>query len=74
VGGALGVAILVAILGGHHERSVALLHFERMWFYAAWMAALSGAIAVLLGSAKPQRATAPTVIDTASLEHEIATS
>jgi EmrB/QacA subfamily drug resistance transporter len=48
VGGALGVSILVAILGGSHNRVGALAAFDSLWLYAAFMAALSGAIATLL--------------------------
>jgi MFS family permease len=62
VGGAIGVAILVAILGAPHDRSAALVAFERMWLFAALMAALSGGIAVLLGSARAQRTDSPVTV------------
>jgi EmrB/QacA subfamily drug resistance transporter len=56
VGGAIGVAILVAILGQPHDQLAALAAFERMWLFASLMAATSGAIAWLLGNAKVLRA------------------
>jgi MFS family permease len=59
VGGAIGVAILVAILGTPHGRSAGLQAFQQLWLYAALMAAISGGIATLLGSATTPRVTAP---------------
>jgi MFS family permease len=59
VGGAVGVAILVAILGKPHTSAAALVAFEHMWLYGALMAALSGGVAVLLGNANVQRACLP---------------
>lgn len=53
VGGAIGVAILVAIVGEPDTRAAALHGFQNMWLYAAGMATLSGLIATLL---KPARA------------------
>jgi MFS family permease len=55
VGGAIGVATLVAILGKPHGAAEALAAFDRMWLFCAAMATLSGAIAVLLGSAKAKQ-------------------
>jgi len=52
VGGAVGVAILVAVLGAPHGRVAALAAFERVWLYAALMAALCGGIALRLGGSK----------------------
>ena len=49
VGGAIGVAILVAILGAPRDRAAALTAFEHVWLFAALMATLCGAITVLLG-------------------------
>lgn len=57
VGGAIGIAILVAILGKPATPSEALAAFERLWCYAAGMAALSGSIGVLLGA--KQQVSAP---------------
>ena len=48
VGGAIGVAILVAILGEADGSRTALTRFQHMWMYAACMAALSGLIATRL--------------------------
>ncbi|HEX4338857.1 MAG TPA: DHA2 family efflux MFS transporter permease subunit [Polyangiaceae bacterium] len=64
IGGAMGVAILIAILGKPHDVTQALSAFERVWTYAACMAALSGTVAILLGSAKTQRAEATLAADT----------
>jgi MFS family permease len=59
VGGAIGVAILVAILGTPHGRVAALAAFDRVWLYAASMAALCGAIALLLGDSRVPGASRP---------------
>jgi EmrB/QacA subfamily drug resistance transporter len=57
VGGAIGVAILVAILGAPEGRVAALAAFDRVWLYAAAMATLCGGIALLLdGSGVPAAA------------------
>jgi MFS family permease len=48
VGGAIGVAILVAIVGEPAPQGSALQGFQNMWLYAACMAALSGLIATRL--------------------------
>jgi EmrB/QacA subfamily drug resistance transporter len=49
VGGSIGIALLVVILGVPATRDEALRNFQQLWFYAAGMATLSGAIASLLG-------------------------
>lgn len=49
VGGSLGVAVLVAILGAHAAPSVELTRFHHLWAYAAVMAGLAGLLSVLLG-------------------------
>jgi EmrB/QacA subfamily drug resistance transporter len=46
VGGALGVAVLVAILAGSAADPMA--HFRHVWEFAAAMAAVAGAVTVLL--------------------------
>jgi MFS family permease len=46
VGGAIGVAILVAIIGEPDSQSSALVAFQNMWLYCACMATLSGLIAI----------------------------
>jgi EmrB/QacA subfamily drug resistance transporter len=48
VGGAIGVAIMVAIVGRQGD----LAGFERLWIYGALMAALSGVVAAGLGVAR----------------------
>jgi MFS family permease len=56
VGGALGIAILVAILGkGHVEVDT----FRHLWIYAAVMAGSTGVIGLLLPAKAPAAATAP---------------
>jgi EmrB/QacA subfamily drug resistance transporter len=59
VGGAIGVAILVAILGPSDDPGGALRAFDRLWLYAALMAGLSGAIATFLGNARGQATPLP---------------
>ena len=48
VGGAIGVAILVAIVGDASSPHEALGHFQHLWFYGATMALISGSIGSLL--------------------------
>ena len=50
VGGALGVAILVVILGTPTSATQALHNFQHLWCYVAAMAALAGVAATLLGA------------------------
>jgi EmrB/QacA subfamily drug resistance transporter len=52
VGGALGIAILVALLGDGTAGPAALAGFRHLWVYAAVMAALTGAISLLLRPAR----------------------
>ena len=61
VGGALGVAILVAILGSASSAGVALQHFRHLWAYSAAMALLAGSIAGLLRP-QPSPAGAPALV------------
>jgi EmrB/QacA subfamily drug resistance transporter len=48
VGGAIGVALLVVILGSPHTPAAALTGFRHLWVYAASMALLCGSICLLL--------------------------
>jgi MFS family permease len=59
VGGSIGVAILVVILGARVPGSLLeqLGHYHALWFYGALMAGLSGAVGSLLG--KPVAAAQP---------------
>jgi MFS family permease len=50
VGGALGVALLVVILGVPKSAGAALENFHHLWWYAAAMSTFSGIICSLLGS------------------------
>jgi EmrB/QacA subfamily drug resistance transporter len=49
VGGALGVAVLVAILGTMSSPAAALEHFRHLWLFAAATAVVAGGLAALLG-------------------------
>jgi EmrB/QacA subfamily drug resistance transporter len=51
VGGSIGIAILVVILGSHPPSlaSEALSNFHELWFYGACMAILSGVVGSQLG-------------------------
>ena len=49
VGAALGVAILVALLSKNTAGPAAVAGFRHVWVYSATMAALTGAISLLLG-------------------------
>ena len=53
VGGALGVAVLVVVLGAPDTPAAALAAFHDLWWYAATMAVSSGLVCLLL--ANPQR-------------------
>ncbi len=52
VGGALGVAILVVILGTPTSATEALSNFKHLWLYVASMAAFAGIICIGLSRAK----------------------
>ncbi|MFI5286282.1 MAG: DHA2 family efflux MFS transporter permease subunit [Candidatus Dormibacteria bacterium] len=58
IGGAFGVALLVVILGTPHGLPDALIHYQHLWWYAAGMAALSGATCALISSRPRDAATA----------------
>lgn len=60
VGGAIGIAVLVAILGEPDTQTSALHAFQKMWLYAASMATLSGLIAIALKRPSATSAAAPT--------------
>jgi hypothetical protein len=47
LGGALGVAILVALLGKHTNGPAALAAFNHLWILSATLAALTGAFSLL---------------------------
>jgi EmrB/QacA subfamily drug resistance transporter len=49
IGGALGVAILVVILGTPKSTAAALTSFHHLWLFSALTAALAGVICSLLG-------------------------
>ena len=53
VGGALGVAVLVAILGSPHTEVQALASFHALWAYAAAMALSSGLVCAMLPRTRP---------------------
>jgi NTE family protein len=48
VGGAVGVAILVVILGTPSTAAQALAHFRHLWLYCASMAVLCGLASIAL--------------------------
>jgi EmrB/QacA subfamily drug resistance transporter len=54
IGGAIGVAILVVLLGTSHSRAAALSGFDRVWTYAAITAVAAALVCCLL--APPPRA------------------
>lgn len=65
VGGALGVACLVVLLGTPHTPVQALDDFHHLWWYAASMAVASGLVCVLLGARRT--ATAPVDVQPAAV-------
>ena len=54
VGGAIGVALLVVILGTPHSPAAALVNFRHLWAFAATLAVLSGLVTALLKGAGRQ--------------------
>jgi EmrB/QacA subfamily drug resistance transporter len=62
VGGSLGIALLVVILGTPATAAGALIHFRHLWLFATVAAILSGAVATRLGPASrvPALVPAPT--------------
>ena len=66
VGGALGVAVLVVVLGEPSSPAAALAAFHHLWWYAAIMAVSSGLVCLLLRSAtSPLPVAEPAVAPTA---------
>jgi EmrB/QacA subfamily drug resistance transporter len=72
VGGSIGIGLLVVILGAPATRDEAMRHFQHLWFYAAIMAALSGAIATLLGGKVTTARSAPTATWNSSSRAKVA--
>lgn len=58
IGGAVGIAILVVILGTPADQADALWHLRHLWLYGSAMAAASGVAAFLLRPARPGQAAA----------------
>lgn len=71
VGGAVGIALLVVILGTPHSPAEALAHFHNLWWYAAATAALSGTACTMI-SHKPRQIPAVTPIAEAMTEPRVA--
>jgi EmrB/QacA subfamily drug resistance transporter len=63
VGGSIGIALLVVILGAPGSPADALSHFRHLWLYGAGMALLAGGLATLL---RPRRASADAGHDVAA--------
>jgi EmrB/QacA subfamily drug resistance transporter len=60
IGGALGIAILVVLLGTPKSPSAALENFRHLWIYIAAMAALAGVISAALARRVPMLSTEAT--------------
>ncbi|MDE3065616.1 MAG: MFS transporter, partial [Acidobacteriota bacterium] len=60
VGGAVGVAVLVAILGAPRDAAVALAGFRHLWLYIAAMTAVTGVVAGFLRRPAPAGSGPPT--------------
>jgi MFS family permease len=61
IGGALGVAILVVILGTPKTAATALSNFHHLWIYIAVMAALAGVICSAI--TRPNKMAMPSNLD-----------
>lgn len=55
VGGAIGIALLVVIVGTPHGAPAALVSFRHLWLFSAAMAASSGLVTSLLSSSSGRR-------------------
>jgi EmrB/QacA subfamily drug resistance transporter len=69
IGGALGVAVLVVILGTPTGAAEALSHFQHLWWFVAAMAVSSGLLCWLLGPpamvrVRPRRRPSAVAVDT----------
>ncbi len=62
VGGSIGIAILVVIVGAPATAGAALDNFHHLWVFAATMSALSGAVALLLGPPRREELPAPVAV------------
>ncbi len=65
IGGALGVAILVVILGSPKNINTALGNFHHLWIFSASMAALAGVICGFVGRPAPKAPPSELEIDEA---------
>ncbi len=63
IGGALGVALLVVILGTPHSATVALDHFHHLWWYVAAMAGVSGIVCIALRPVQTMAVSRPPVVE-----------
>jgi EmrB/QacA subfamily drug resistance transporter len=68
VGGAIGVALLVVILGAPSTAPEALRGFQHLWIFAATTAALAGLVSVRLRSAAPVPVATSVVDEALALE------
>ena len=66
VGGALGIAVLVVILGTPSGALQALGNFHHLWWFAASMAAASGLVCCLLGPRGSVQVATDDTVDTAT--------
>ena len=56
IGGAIGIAILVVVVGTPHTVIDALAHFRHLWFFSASMAAVSGLTCCFLAGGRQRLA------------------
>jgi len=73
IGGAIGVAVLVVVLGVPGSASAALTAFHHLWSYAALMAALSGFACVLLPRRPAAAAPGAVVVPVPAVIDDLAT-
>ncbi len=65
IGGAIGVAILVVILGTPASLTAALENFRHLWIFAASTATIAGVMCAFLGRPAPHAAPSALTIETA---------
>jgi EmrB/QacA subfamily drug resistance transporter len=71
IGGAIGIAVLVMLLGTPHGAVDAVTHFHHLWTYGAVTAALSGAIGLMMPRPSAIELTAELTSEPAALDADL---
>jgi len=71
IGGAIGIAVLVMLLGTPHGAADAVTRFHHLWIYGAITAALSGAIGSMMPSPAARAQTAELPLEPAAVDADL---